>query len=87
MPGIARVGTDTAGGVILNGGNSTVIVNGVPAAVLGSPISGHGDSPHNGARMVTGSGSVFVQGISVCRQGDVASCGHTATSSSNVSAG
>lgn len=87
MPGVSRVGVDTAGGPIISSPNSTVFANGLPIAVRGSTIAGHGKSPHSAARMVVSSGSVFAQGIGVCRQGDSASCGHTATGSGNVSAG
>jgi len=87
MPGVARVGIDSAGGMQLQGGNTTVIVNGVPAQVLGGPVAGHGDSPHNSPNMVSASGTVFFQGIGVCRQGDIASCGHSSTGSGNVFVG
>tara|TARA_R100000008_G_scaffold85631_2_gene76087 strand:+ start:2126 stop:2413 length:288 start_codon:yes stop_codon:yes gene_type:complete len=87
MPGIARVGTDTAGGMQLGGGNTTVFVNGAPAQVLGGPVAGHGLPPHSSPIMVGASSTVFAQGIPVCRQGDSASCGHTSTGSGNVFAG
>jgi anaerobic glycerol-3-phosphate dehydrogenase len=87
MPGVARTGQDTAGGIILPGGNSSVIVNGTPAAVLACGVQGHGRNEHSAARMVSGSGSVFASGLPICRIGDIASCGHYATGSSNVSAG
>lgn len=87
MPGISRLYTDRAGGSLISGSNSTVFVNGNPAAVIGTNVAGHGKSPHSGPVMISGSGSVFVNGLSVCRQGDSASCGHTASGSGNVSAG
>jgi uncharacterized Zn-binding protein involved in type VI secretion len=87
MPGISRLYQDRAGGTLISGSNSTVFANGTPVAVLGSNVAGHGDSPHSGARMITASGRVFANGISVCRQGDSASCGHTASGSGNVGAG
>ncbi len=87
MPGISRVGQDSAGGVILNGGNGTVFVNGTLAAVRGSVVASHGSPPHSAALIVGASGTVFASGIGVCRQGDSASCGHNATGSGNVSAG
>lgn len=87
MPGISRVGQDNAGGVILNGGNGTVFANGSVVAVRGSVVASHGSPPHSAAIMVGASGTVFAQSIAVCRQGDTASCGHTATGSGNVSAG
>ncbi len=87
MAGISRLFTDTAGGVILGQGNSTVYVNGLPASVLGDAVAGHGQNAHSGPTMVVASGSVFCSGLGVCRQGDSASCGHSATGSSNVFAG
>ncbi len=87
MPGIARVGQDSAGGMILNGGNGSVFANGTIVAVRGSGVSGHGSSPHSGPIMVCASGTVFASGINVCRAGDCASCGHVATGSGNVFAG
>ena len=87
MPGISRLYTDSAGGILISGSNATVFVNGFPAAVLGTNVAGHGKSPHSGPTMITSSGTVFAQGIGVCRQGDSASCGHTSTGSGNVGAG
>lgn len=84
MPGIARVGVDTAGGTILGGGQSSVFVNGSLAAVIGDAVAGHGIGVHAAPVMVGGSGDVFVEGIGVCREGDAASCGDTATGSSDT---
>lgn len=86
MPGIARTGLDTAGGPILVGANTRVLVEGVPAAVVGCPVAGHAPGPHAGATMTTGSTRVTAGGLPVCRQGDTASCGHPATGSTRVSA-
>lgn len=87
MPGISRIAQDSAGGIILSGINATVFANGTPIAVRGSGVAGHGSPPHSAAIMVGASGSVFAQGIGVCRQGDSASCGHVATGSGTVFAG
>ena len=84
MPGLSRVGTDTAGGVIQGGGQSTVFCNGSLVAVIGDLVAGHGRSPHSNPTMVEGSSSVFAEGIGVCREGDAASCGHTASGSSDT---
>ena len=84
MPGIARVGVDTAGGTIQGGGQSTVFVNGSLAAVIGDSVASHGLFLHATATMVEGSQTVFINGIGVCREGDAASCGHTATGSATV---
>ena len=87
MPGVARAFQDTAGGLILGMGNSTVFVNGLPASVLNDSVAGHGDGAHAGPSMVVSSGTVFCNSMGTCRQGDVASCGDTATGSGNVFAG
>ena len=87
MPGIARASSDSAGGLINIGGNTTVRVNGVPAAVLGCRVAPHQTSVHLSASMVGASSTVRAGGIGVCRIGDRASCGHSANGSGNVSAG
>lgn len=87
MSGVSRVGTDSAGGTIIGNLVPTVFINGSPIAVVGSAVAAHGDSPHNSPVMVGGSSTVFAHGVSVCRAGDAASCGHTATGSENVFAG
>jgi uncharacterized Zn-binding protein involved in type VI secretion len=84
MPGIARVGQDTAGGTITGSLAPTVIVNGFPIAVKGAAVAPHGDAPHNSAVMVGSSGDVIANGIQICRAGDAASCGDSATGSSDV---
>ena len=87
MAGIARVNTDTAGGTITGALVSTVYVNNANIVVQGATVASHGQNEHGGAVMVGCSSSVFAGGIGVCRQGDNASCGHTASGSSNVNAG
>ena len=84
MTGIARVGVDTAGGIILGDGQSTVYCNGSLIAVIGDRVTGHGRAPHSSPVMVQGSSTVFAGGIGVCREGDQASCGHSATGSSDT---
>lgn len=87
MPGVSRVGVDSAGGIILGPGVPSVIVNGAPISVIGDAVTGHGSEPHAGPVMVGGSGTVFAGGIGVVRAGDAASCGDTASGSSDVVAG
>lgn len=83
MPGIARVGVDTAGGIILGGGQNSVFVNSSLVAVIGDAVAGHGPGVHASPVMAEGSTNVFANNIGVCREGDAASCGDTATGSSN----
>jgi uncharacterized Zn-binding protein involved in type VI secretion len=87
MPAVCRIGVDKAGGTILSSSNGTVLVNGIPASVMGSKVAGHGKGSHSSPTMVTGSPNVFIQGVPVVRNGDSASCGHTAgPGSPNVNA-
>tara|TARA_R110000824_G_scaffold385115_1_gene579288 strand:- start:91 stop:354 length:264 start_codon:yes stop_codon:yes gene_type:complete len=86
MPGVTRAYQDTAGNVILRGA-SNVLINGLPVALRGAPVAGHGKSPHSGPIIIASSSTVYANGIGVVRQGDAASCGHTDTGSPNVMAG
>jgi len=87
MPGIARIGIDTAGGTIVsNVASCNVYINGAQAVLAGAIIARHGDSPHSNAKMTGSSGSVFINGLGVVRQGDSASCGHAATGLGSISA-
>ena len=88
MPGVARVGQDTAGGTQLGSQAPTVFVNGSVIVVLGDLVAAHGVPPHSPMpTMAAASTTVFAGGIGVCRQGDAASCGHPSTGSGNVFAG
>lgn len=87
MPGAARVGVDKAGDTITGNLAPTVLVNGSPVAVKGAAIAGHGLQPHAAPVMVGASGTVLANGLSICRAGDAASCGHTASGSPNVLVG
>lgn len=84
MPGVSRINQDSAGGTIIGNLAPSVVVEGNPVAVVGAAVAGHGDPPHASPVMAQGSGSVFANGIAVCRAGDAASCGHAATGSSAV---
>jgi uncharacterized Zn-binding protein involved in type VI secretion len=85
MPKISKIGIDTAGGLLLsNVASCNVYINGAQVALQGALIKPHGD--HSNATMTSSSGSVFVNGVGVVREGDTASCGHVATGSSPISA-
>lgn len=90
MPGVSRVGVDSAGAIITGSLDPTVHVNGSPIVVQGATVTPHlPGPPHSPAPpvMLGCSGTVFAGGIGVCRAGDSASCGHPATGSGNVFAG
>ena len=54
---------------------------------IGDEVKEHGISPHDKPTMQYGSSKVFVNGINVCRAGDLATCKDTASGSENVFAG
>ncbi|KRC88784.1 PaaR repeat-containing protein [Terrabacter sp. Root85] len=78
MPGAARVGDTTAhGGTVVGPGVATVLIAGMPAAVVGDmhacvipPPSHIPVSP-----FVAGSATVLVQGRPALRAGDACGCG------------
>ena len=88
MPGIMRLNVDTAGGVAFQTDNPNVTVNGELVMRLGDLVAPHGFMPHDSPQpMVTASSTVTAYGVQLCRLGDAAKCGHTATGSSDVFAG
>ena len=87
MPGVSRVSLDSAGGPIAEALAPSVKINGAQVAVLGCAVTPHGPAAHAGPVMAEASGTVFAEGIAVCRAGDAASCGHLASGSGDVFAG
>ena len=87
MPGAVRVGVDVAGGLELGHQSTTVFVDGVNVTVLNDKVKGHGPGAHSNPTMNEASSTVFADGIAICRQGDTATCGHTASGSSDVIVG
>jgi uncharacterized Zn-binding protein involved in type VI secretion len=86
--GVSRIGADTAGGPIIGPPKSSnVYVNGSLVALDGAKVAPHGDTPHQSASVPATSATVYVNGQHPVRQGDVATCGHSATGSSNVFSG
>ena len=55
MPGICRIGIDTAGGVIIGVvQDGTVFANGALVSVDNDPVQGHGPGVHAGPTMIAG---------------------------------
>jgi uncharacterized Zn-binding protein involved in type VI secretion len=83
MPAAARLGdADTSDGSISSGTIDSVLINGQPAAVVGSVDSSHAPygnphPPHEAATVVSGSDTVLVENIPLARVGDPLSCGHS----------
>jgi len=84
LPGVSRVNTDLAGGLITGNLAPTVYINGSNVACQGAAVQNHGVAPHAAPVMSGHSGTVYANGIAICRAGDAASCGHTASGSSDV---
>ena len=85
MPGVCR-NIDIAGGLLI-ATQSTVKTNGNNIIKNGDPVTGHGSGVHASPIMIAGSNNVFIGGVAVCNAGDLATCGHPATGSSNVNVG
>ena len=78
MPAAARVGDPSAhGGAVVGPGVATVLVGGMPAAVLGDlhacPIPPPSHIPSS--PFTAGSGTVMIGGRPALRVGDAAACG------------
>ena len=79
MPAAARVGDPTGHpGIITGPGVATVLIGGMPAAVLGDlhtcampPLAG----PHPPTPIILGSSTVLVGGRPAARMGDMSGCG------------
>ena len=89
MAGVARVGSDTAGGTQLGGGQDWFTIPGGLAVVVGDAVASHAPCPqvpsHCAATMAQGSSWGSIDGIAICRAGDAATCGHPSTGSSWMS--
>ena len=85
MPGIARVGWDSAGGRQLGGGQDWARVDGALIVVRGGAVASHPPCPnpaiHCSAQMVGATEHMRIDGIPVVRAGDAATCGHPSTGS------
>lgn len=85
MKPVAVCNESTAGGLILPGPNNKLFFKGKPVAVLGCPVAPHGKPPHAAAIMIQATSKITVQGVIVCVQGDLASCGDPCTGVSGMS--
>jgi len=86
MPGASRCLQDTAGGLIQEGGQYLVTVEGRLWAVWGDSVAHHGSGPHSSAIMGQGSTFVRIDGTPVVLAGHLATCGHAATGSLAIGA-
>ena len=81
MPGIARVGVDSAGGIQLGMQGANFRVNGAPVVLVGDSVAPHPvGPPHDAAPiMAVGCPTFRLNDIPVCRAGHAANCGHPTT--------
>ena len=81
MPGIAVKGLDVAGGPQLSGNALWFKVEGQPVVCVGDPVTPHAPfiPKHTGPHMAEGVSWFRVNGIPVCREGNLADCGHATT--------
>ena len=88
MPGICRDGTDSAGGALIKS-QTTVFANGEEVIVHGDTVTAHAPGGIHAAppTMIAGTKDVFIGGIAVCNAGDLATCGHAASGSSDIIVG
>lgn len=84
MPGIARVGVDSCGGLVIDPKANTVFVNNAPIAVTGANVAGHAPGPHAAPKTSAHSPDVFAYNITVNRAGDACTCGDPLSGSGNV---
>ena len=87
MPGICRDTTDSAGAALIKS-QTTVFANSEEVIVHGDTVTAHLTGLHAAPpTMIAGSKDVFIGGIAVCNAGDLATCGHAASGSSDIIVG
>lgn len=77
--GIAVKSLDSAGGAQLAGGQDWFNVQGQQVVLLGDPVTPHSIGIHLTPVMAEGSSWMTIDGVPVCREGHLASCGHAST--------
>jgi uncharacterized Zn-binding protein involved in type VI secretion len=70
------LGTSTVGGAALQENlRYFTKINGISPALVGTVVDPHATGPHQSAKIVQGSPTVFIGGRPLTREGDLASCG------------
>ncbi|WP_330983071.1 MULTISPECIES: type VI secretion system PAAR protein [Enterobacterales] len=61
----------------ITAGAPTVLVDGLPAARLGDPLTPHSkpEHPPHPRKIASGSATVFIEGLPAARAGDAVDCG------------
>lgn len=76
---VAMEDLDYAGGVQLGGFTHTWRLQGKLVIVVTDPVQNHGSGAHAAPTMAEGSTWWTINGLSVCREGHQATCGHATT--------
>ena len=77
MPGVAVQDLDAAGGAQLGESNTAFRIGGKNIVSVGDRVASHGDVPHSPTpSMIEGEDWYRINGAPVCRDGNLASCGH-----------
>jgi uncharacterized Zn-binding protein involved in type VI secretion len=71
---IAGVNQDIAGGKV-TATATKLTVGGIPVLRVTDAVESHGLGAHAAAVMAVGSSALMVEGLFVCRMGNIASCG------------
>lgn len=84
MPTLAiALSGDRAGGAV-TATATRMFVNARAVVRFGDPVESHGEPPHAAATMATATAGLIVEGKSVCRMGDTATCGHAITATATT---
>ena len=77
--------TDIAGGdIIATSAGSDFIADGELVTVDGDDVVPHGTGIHASAIMIASNQEFYLDGIPVCIEGDLATCGHTTSGSGGM---
>lgn len=74
---VAITAVSTAGGgQLYSSPNTTVVIENHYACVVGTKVASHGTAPHNASVTTGGLGTIKINGLSLNKEGDLATCAH-----------
>ena len=80
---VAIKDVDSAGGPQISGTAAGFTIDGKMPACVTDPVTPHGLLKHAAPVMATGAPNFIINGQRVCREGDLADCGHPTTGTPN----
>lgn len=74
---------------VIISGSPTVLINGLPAARMGDPLTPHEkpEHPPHPRKIASGSATVFIDGLPAARTGDAVDCGGVVIGGGTVNIG